>query len=242
MKTCETIKSAGETPFYLTLKDAWTAMCFWNVIAADTAPDNFLTDRRLNKTTFEATHTEIADKMLQIIKYGQKDIYGMGYNDGNAAFAQGKSVMYLQGNWAISEMKKANPSMKLGMFPLPATNDATKNKVISGVDVLLAVTKSSKHPAEAKKFIEFMIDKDNAQKYIDDQFAFSAIKDVIQKDDSVTDLSDSFKNGQIGSFPDHYYPTGLDTASIVQGFLTKKDKAAFLKQLDTEYNKNNKSK
>ena len=66
-----------------------------------------------------------------------------------------------------------------------------------------------------------MLQKENAQKYITDQFAFSAVKDVVQKDESVTDLADNFKNGEIGSFPDHYYPTGLDTASILQGFLSK---------------------
>lgn len=234
------IKTSGETPFYLTLKDAWTAMCFWNIIAGDIAPENFLNDRKANKTTFVDTHSEIADKMLEIIKYGQKDIYGMGYNDGNTAFAQGKSVMYLQGNWAIADIKKANPSMSLGMFTLPATNDASKNKVISGVDVLLAVTKDSKHPVEAKKFIEYMLEKENAQMYITDQFAFSAVKDVVQQDESVTDLAETFKSGKIGSFPDHYYPAGSDMASILQGFLSKKDKADFLKKLDTEYNKNNK--
>lgn len=233
------IKTSGETPFYLTLKDSWTGMCFWNLLAGNIAPANFLKDRKTGKTTFVATHSEIADKMLEIIKFGQKDIYGMGYNDGNKAFAQGKSVMYLQGNWAISDIKKTNPNIKLGMFPLPATNDIAKNKITSGVDVLLAVTKNSKHPTEAKKFIEYMLQKNNAQKYINDQFAFSAIKGVNQKDESVSDVSDSFKTGKIGSFPDHYYPTGLDTASIVQGFLTKKDKTAFLKQLDKEYDKNN---
>jgi len=234
------VKASGETPFYLTLKDAWTGMCFWNVLAGDIPSKTFLADRKADKTTFAGTHSEVADKMLEIIKYGQKDIYGMGYNDGNTAFAQGKSVMYLQGNWAIADIKKANPTMKLGMFPLPATNDASKNKIVSGVDVLLAVTKNSKHPAEAKKFIEYMLQKENAQTYITDQFAFSAVKDVVQKDESVTDLTESFKSGEIGSFPDHYYPTGLDTSSILQGFLSKKDKAVFLKQLDTEYNKNNK--
>ncbi|MGH4120316.1 ABC transporter substrate-binding protein [Clostridium sp.] len=236
----EKIKNSGEIPMYLTLKDAWTAMCFWNPLAGNIIPDTFRNDRKADKTTFVDTHSEVADKMLEIIKYGQKDIYGMGYSDGNLAFAQGKSAMYLQGNWAIADIKKANPNMKLGMFPFPSTNDVSKNKITSGVDVLLAITKSSKHPVEAKKFIEFMLQKENAQKYITDQFAFSAVKDVVQKDESVTDLSKSFEDGEIGSFPDHYYPTGLDAASILQGFLTNKDKVAFLKQLDTEYDKNNK--
>ena len=37
----EKIKTSGETPFYLTLKDAWTGMCFWNLLAGNILPDTF---------------------------------------------------------------------------------------------------------------------------------------------------------------------------------------------------------
>ena len=240
MSVSEKIKTAGKVPFYLTLKDSWTGMCFWNMLASDLQPVNFLKDRKDGKSTFAATHSEIVDKMLQIGSNGQKDILGTDYNDGNAAYAQGKSVMYLQGNWAISEIKKANPTISLGMFPFPASNDVSKNKVISGIDVLFGISSKSQHSAEAKKFITFMVQKENASKYIKDQFAFSAVKDVVQKDSSVADVQASFTKGQIGVYPDHYYPSAFDAASLVQGLYSNKDKTAFLKQLDTEYDKANK--
>lgn len=239
MTVSEKIKADGQLPFYLTLKDAWTGMCFWNILESDLVSTNFVKDKKAGKTTFEATHSEVVDKMKKIGTLGQKDILGVAYNDGNAAFAQGKSVMYLQGNWAINEVKKANPNINIGMFPLPASNDQAKNNIISGVDVLFAVSSKSKHPEEAKKFIAFMTEKENAKKYIKDQFAFSAIKDVVQDDASVTDVQDSFKNGKIGMFPDHYYPSAFNAANLVQGFYSKKDRATFLKQLDTEFDKAN---
>lgn len=242
MTVSQKIKASGQLPLYLTLKDAWTGMVFWNALASDLAPGTFLKDRKAGSTTFEATHGEILDKMETIGTLGQEDILGMSYNDGNAAFAQGKSAMYLQGNWAISEIKKANSSINVGMFPFPASNDVSKNNIISGIDVLFAISNKSKHPNEAKKFIAFMTEKENAQKYIKDQFAFSAVKDVVQEDPSVTDVQESFKNGKIGVFPDHYYPSSFDTASLIQGFYSKKDKAEFLKQLDTEYDKANSKK
>lgn len=237
MAVCEKIKAAGQTPFYLTLKDAWTGMIYWNALESDLMPANFIKDKKAGKATFAATHGEILDKMEKIGSYGQGDILGVGYNDGNTAFAQGKSVMYLQGNWAINEIKKANSSINLGMFPLPASNDSAKNNVISGIDVLFAISSKSKHAEEAKKFISFMTEKENSQKYIKEQFAFSAVKDVLQDDPSVSDLTDSFKNGKIAAFPDHYYPSSLDAASLIQGFYSTKDKAELLKQLDTEFEK-----
>lgn len=237
MTVSKKIKDSGQLPFYLTLKDAWTGICYWNVLASDLQPSNFLSDKKAGKTTFAATHGEIVDKMENIGTLAQDDILGVSYNDGNAAFAQGKSAMYLQGNWAISEIKKANPNINIGMFPLPASNDISKNNVISGIDVLFSIANKSKHTEEAKKFIEFMTEKENAQKYIKDQFAFSAVKDVVQDDASVTDVQESLKNGKIGSYPDHYYPSSFDAASLVQGFYSKKDKAKFLEELDTEYDK-----
>ena len=239
MAVSQKIKDSGQLPFYLALKDAWTGMVYWNALASDLTPSTFVKDKKAGKTTFAATHTEVVDKMEKIGTLAQEDILGVAYNDANAAFAQGKSAMYLQGNWAISEIKKANSNINLGMFPFPASNDASKNNIISGIDVLFAVSSKSKHPDEAKKFVGFMTEKENSQKYIKDQFAFSAVKDVVQEDPSVTDVQESFKTGKIGVFPDHYYPSSFDTASLIQGFYSKKDKAEFIKQLDTEYDKAN---
>lgn len=237
IQNADKIKAAGQVPFYLTLKDAWTAMVPWNALASNLQPEGFLDDRSEGKTTFKGTHEEIADKILKITNYGHGDNFGKAYNDGNMAFAQGKSVMYIQGNWAISEIKKANLDIKLGMFPLPASNDADKNKLISGVDVLLAITEQSKHPEEAKKFIEFMTKKESAEKYIEEQFAFSALKDVYQKDESVKDIMPYFESGKITSFADHYYPAGMQVANLLQEYLIKKDKSVFLDKLDTEWDK-----
>lgn len=239
MDTCNKIKASGGTPFYLTLKDSWTGMTYWNALASNLEPTNFLKDRKEGKTTFAATHGEITDKMLKIGNNAEKDILGVSYDDGNLGFAQGKAFMYLQGSWAISEIKKGNPNINLGMFPLPASNDSDKNNVISGVDVAFSIYKKSPHQEEAKKFIAYMVEKENVQRYIKDQFAFSAVKGVEQQDSSVTEIQKSLTDGKIVGFCDHYYPLAFDAASLVQGLYSQKNKTEFLKKLDTEYDKAN---
>lgn len=52
MAVSKKIKDAGQLPLYLTLKDAWTGMCFWNVIASDLEPSNFLADKKSRKNNF----------------------------------------------------------------------------------------------------------------------------------------------------------------------------------------------
>ncbi|HET7627653.1 MAG TPA: extracellular solute-binding protein [Bacillales bacterium] len=233
----EKAKQAGEIPIYFTLKDPWTAMVTWNSLGANLAPDNFAQLKNQGKATFQEEYKDVAKHFLQLLDYGQKDVFGVGYGDGNKAFANGKGVFYLQGNWAIPEIVKANPDVKLGMFAFPATNNPEKNRLVSGVDVLLTITESSDHPEAAKKFIDFMLKKETAQKYTDEQAAFSAVKGVFQKDKTFEDIKTNFENGTITGFPDHFYPAGLQAANLVQAFLIKKNTEQFLKKMDTTWNK-----
>ncbi|MDR6225087.1 ABC transporter substrate-binding protein [Desmospora profundinema] len=233
----EKADAAGETPIYFTLKDSWTAMIPWNSLAANTAGEDFAEKKNEDKTSFKKAYGPVADKMLQLLEYGHNDNFGVGYGDGNNAFAKGKSVMYLQGNWAIPEIKKANPDLQLGVFALPVTNDPEKNKLVSGVDVLLAMKADIQHPEEAMKWIEFMLDHENAQGYIDEQAAFSALEDVFQEEPTMEGIKVHFETGRITSFPDHYYPPGMQADNLIQDFLIKKDKEAFLNKMDQEWNK-----
>jgi raffinose/stachyose/melibiose transport system substrate-binding protein len=230
-------KAAGQPAFYLTLKDAWTAMIPWNSIAANAAPEDFASKKNAGEASFQKDYLEVTDKILTLLNYGQKDIFGKAYGDGNTAFAKGESVMYLQGNWAIPEIKKANPDINLGVFAMPVTNDPAQNRLVSGVDVLLTMTEDTKHPDEAMKFIEFMTSQETAAKYSNDQAAFSAIQGVFQEDPTFEGIRSNFETGAITSFPDHYYPAGMQAENLIQEFLLKKDRDAFLKKMDKEWEK-----
>lgn len=237
IKVCELIKSKGMTPFYHTYKDSWTPMVPFNSIAANIQDANFIKDRRAGTTTFTKAYGEVADKMLTLLSYGHKDNFGMGYNDGNTSFAKGESFMYIQGIWAINAVLQANPSMNIGAFAMPVNNDASKNYLVSGVDTVLSMPKDSKHPEEAMKFINFLMKKENSKKYIDEQKLFSTIQGVFQEDTILVGLKPFFESGKIAAFPDHSFPSGMQTAIIMQEFLIKKDKNAFLKIMDTEWDK-----
>lgn len=237
------IEAAGEKPFLLTYKDAWTGLCAWNSMAPDLQPENFTDDRKAEKTTFASTHGEIAKKYLTILSHAQDDFMGTTYDDGNKAFANGEACMMINGNWAINQFKNANPKFNVDMFAFPASNDESKNYVTSGVDVLLGICTGSENKDAAKKFIAFMVEPEQAQAYIDDQFAISAVKGVEQKDDSVAGMKKDIASGKVANFPDHYYPAGFDLASLLSGFSLnyvngmddQKNIDQFLSQCDEKY-------
>jgi raffinose/stachyose/melibiose transport system substrate-binding protein len=120
---------------------------------------------------------------------------------------------------------------------MPVTNDPEQNKLVSGVDVLLTISKDSEHKKEAEKFLKFMIEKETAKRYIDEQKAFSAIEGVYQEDPVFEGIKENFEKGKITSFQDHYYPAGMGAENILQEFLIEKKKDAFLKKMDREWEK-----
>ena len=240
---CDAAVAAGETPFLLTYKDAWTCLCPWNSMAPDLQPANFTDDRLENKTTFADTHKEVAEKYLTLLDYAQADYMGLGYDDGNKAFANGEGLMMINGNWAINQFTNSNAEFKCGMFAFPASNDESVNYVTSGVDVLLAVSASSKNADIAKEFVAFMLEQENCQTYIEDQFAFSAVVGVEQTNESVVGVKEDIANGKVANFPDHYYPSGFDLSALLSEFAMNHANgmddadniAQFLNQCDQKY-------
>lgn len=243
IEVIETLKEAGEQPLLMTYKDAWTGLCPWNSMAPDLQPDGFTDDRKVNNTTFVGTHEEITEKYLALLDYAQNDFMGLTYDDGNKAFANGEGAMIINGNWAINQYLNANPDVKVNMFALPASNDAAKNYVTSGVDVLLGVCKDSADEEMAKEFVAFMLEAENAQMYIDDQFAFSAVKGVEQENETVAGVKEDIANGKVANFPDHYYPSGFDLSALISelclnysnGMDNQENIAQFLQSCDEKY-------
>ena len=168
---------------------------------------------------------------------------GTSYDDGNKKFAAGEAALMMNGSWAITEIKKANPDVNSDQFKFPATDDVEKNKVTSGVDVLLGITTNCGDTDSAKDFISFMVQEENAQLYADEQFAFSAVKGVEQNDPSVAGVKADIEAGNVVDFPDHYYPSGFDLSAALSNFFLEKENgkddsaniAATLKKLDTDY-------
>ena len=88
-----------------------------------------------------------------------------------------------------------------------------------------------------------MVQKENAQIYAEEQFAFSAVKGVEQNDPTVAGVKEDIESGNVVDFPDHYYPSGYDLSAALSNFFLEKangkeDAANItdtLKKLDTDY-------
>ncbi|WP_404408007.1 ABC transporter substrate-binding protein [Jeotgalibacillus malaysiensis] len=235
IELAEEIESAGETPFYSTYGEAWTILPPLNSLASNIQPEDFYEQLASGETTFSDEYGEVADKLQQLLEYTDNDVFGSDYSRGNMEFAQGEAAMYMQGIWAIGQVQEANPDIELGVFPLPATNNAEENRLVSGVDLVLATAADADHPEEAQMFVEFLLEEENLQFYIDQQRLFSAVEGPEQTDEAISELQPVFEEGRITSFADHYYPQGFGIDTMFQNFLLEGDKEALLEELDSEY-------
>lgn len=237
ISTAQKVKDAGKIPFYLTYKDDWQTVLPFNALAPNLVGIDFYKDRRKGTVTFTDKYQEVAEKQLKLLDYGHGDNFGKSYADGNRAFASGESVMYIQGTWAIPEIRKANPDMEMGFFPLPTSNNPSQNLLVSGVDTLLAVSKDTEHKEEAEEFIAFLLEPENSKQYIDEQTLFSTVKGVTQDDPAVAELQPYLKQGKVIDFADHYIPAAVQLNSVIQSFLQNRNVNEYLKTLDLEWDK-----
>lgn len=234
--TAEVVRAAGTVPFYLTWKDAWTTLPPFNPLAQNIPPDDFWPRREAGETTFSAEWPPVAEQLLALKEFGPPDPFRFDYNTGNRAMADGEAAMYFQGNWAIPSIREINPDINLGMFAFPATNDPERNRLVSGVDVLFTMPRrETPHEEEALTFIRWMTEQAPATQYAQEQNAFSAVLGVEQDDPALATLNVYFEQGQTVGFADHFIPSSIPLANMLQGFLIDGDVEAFLAELDKQY-------
>ena len=80
-----------------------------------------------------------ADQIRELASYGQKDLFGYGYNDACVSFANGEAAMFHQGNWALPVILQTNPDANIGMFVLPVTENEADNHMTTQVDLMFSI-------------------------------------------------------------------------------------------------------
>ena len=241
----DTFKANGVNPFYMTLKDAWTVLPSFVNLAGNLMPADFFDSvgtsgwtPATGASSFAKDGTEASTKLLKLFSYAQPGAQSAGYNDGNAAFGAGKSAMYLQGSFAIPAIRASNPDAKIASFPYPTTNDPAKNVLVSGVDVTLAIGKDTKHPEEAKKFVEYLMSPAVLDYYAKAQSSLTPVKDAAPSvDPALAGMQGFFNDGRVIGYFDHHVPASIPFDAILQQFVLDKKQPAFLARMDHEFEK-----
>lgn len=239
MTLCEDIKSEGILPFYFGFKDTWTCLAPWNSMAVDLAPSDVCKQVNRGETTFSKEYEEVSEKYLELLNYGPDDPFAYGYNDACTAFANGQSAMYPIGSYAVPQILSVNPEMNIDSFVMPAGDTAEQNTLNSGVDLHFCVTEDSPNKEAAYEVLDFLLEDENIQKYIDDQNAIPCKEGEFELAPMLDGMNTFIEEGNMTDFQDHYYPSEMAVDAQIQTFLINKDVDAFLQKFDKDWQRYN---
>ncbi|MBM6783433.1 extracellular solute-binding protein [Enorma massiliensis] len=240
---CEEIKAEGEVlPLYLGFLDTWTILSPWNSILVDLVPQDHIRKVNAGEAKFADYYREPAEKLYQLLQYGEEGPFAYSYEDACTAFARGQSAMFPCGSFAVPQILSANPDMNVGLFAMPAADDPEDRLVVSGVDLCWDMTVANEdHRELVYEVIDFLNEPDNLQAYCDDQKAIPCIEGDFTLDPLFDDIQEFLDAGKVIDYPDHSYPSGMACDARLQAFLMDGDVDAFLENWDSLWQRYNKT-
>lgn len=231
----DTIQASGQLPLYFGFKDTWTCLAPWNAMACDLAPADVCQQVNRGETTFAEEYRELSEKILQLLPYAQDDPYAYSYNDACTAFARGESAMYCIGSYAVPQILSVNPDLDVDSFVFPANDDADGQILNSGVDLLFAVMEDCEHKDAAYEVLNFLLEDETVQIYLDDQNAVPCKNGDFTLPSSLDGMLDYIKEGKMVDYQDHYYPSEMSVDALIQTYLMEGDTDAYLENFDTQW-------
>lgn len=236
---CEEIESEGIQPLYFGFKDTWTCLAPWNALAVDLAPADVCRQVNRGETTFTEEYRETAEKMLELLQYGEDGAVAYGYNDACTAFANGESAMYTIGSYAVPQIKSVNPDMNIDSFVMPGNDSEEENVLNSGVDLQFCVTEACENKEAAYEVLDFLLEHDNIQMYLDDQNAVPCKDEEFDLAPELDGMKKYLDEGRMTDYQDHYYPSEMSVDAQIQTLILNQDVDAFLKKFDTDWTRYN---
>lgn len=173
--------------------------------------------------------------MLQLLQYGEDGPFAYSYNDACTAFANGQSAMFTIGSYAVPQIKSVNPDMDIDSFVMPANNQAEKNILNSGVDLQFCLTRSCKNKEAAYEVLDFLLEHENVQAYLDDQNAVTCKNESFELAPILDGMKAFIEEGRMADYQDHYYPSEMAVDAQIQTFLIQQDTDAFLEKFDKDW-------
>lgn len=246
IEVCETLAAAGVTPFYATFAENWTIGQGWydysvggmldSVAFFDTLADEGVNVGANSAASFQQDHAEPVDKMLELAKYVNDDAESRGYGDGNTAMANGSAAMLMQGPWALGEIAKTSPDLKLGMFPLPMTNDPDDLRVRINIDLAAWIPDASSHQEAARDFLDYLYQPEIIDAYNAAQLGFTPTKDAADvTDERIGGLQEYIDAGSMYQGSTQLVPRAIPIMNYAQSLMLGGDPQRILQSIDADY-------
>jgi raffinose/stachyose/melibiose transport system substrate-binding protein len=245
LAVCEKFKSANITPVYQTYGDTWTTQQGLFDYTTGGMIDIAAFYKQLNAegtnlgpnsaVSFEKDFTAPCQKMLSLAPYFNANPIAKHYADGNLAFASSQAGMYMQGPWAVGEVLAINPKLKMGTFPLPATDDPAQTKCRVNLDLAIWLPRSQApaQRAAAIQFLDYLMQPSVLNAYNQANLAFSPLKNAPpQTSPIVSGLNSYVSSGRFYQGAGTYVPITIPVGNFIQEMMLTGNVSGFTSSMD----------
>ncbi len=168
MAVLDAIKKDGRwVPLAMGTSDMWEAatMGFQNIGPNNWKGEDGRTALLKGKAKFtDAPYVKTWKELAAWAPYLPSGYQAVKYPDSQQLFTLGKAAIYPTGSWEISQFEK-DASFKLGVFKPPVDKAGDPVYISDHTDIALGMNAKSAHPAEAKKFLQWMTSPEFAALY-----------------------------------------------------------------------------
>lgn len=173
------IKNAGYIPFATGYGTWWvTGLHLMNMpFAQQPDPKGFIKALNEGKVTMAGTKAfqDLKNLIDLTLEFGEKNPLTTDHLMQIQLFANGQAAMIQQGVWKEIPIYSANPSVNIGLLPMPLNDDkVASDRIAVGVPFYFVVNKTSS-PAEqraAKDFLNYLVTTDIGKSYLTEKFRF----------------------------------------------------------------------
>lgn len=173
IKLNDDLKAKGITPIVVAGKDVWPlklpVFALQAKILGGGDQQKWIEGVWKGETAYNDEEAiEVLEKMKTLQdNYMIDGFMGIDYATAPSYFATGKAAMLADGSWDAPTVEAANPELKFGYFPLPATEDAAKNSSFVGkYDVTWYAAEKGPNKEGALKWLEFFSEPENYTTFV----------------------------------------------------------------------------
>lgn len=199
ISTAREIQDRGNTAFLFADGDAWTIHQNWECIEGAYRGNfqDFWTEVALGEASFHEDEISrgALEKLIELHDYTDSQLQETDYDEAMQRFAAGESFMFMQGSWALRNIKELNPDLNLEMIPFPV-EEGREQKAAVWVDSSVGISRDCKYPEEAQRFLEFLTQPEILQMYVDDERSLSCIEGVEDRADYAPRINRLIEQGQ----------------------------------------------
>jgi raffinose/stachyose/melibiose transport system substrate-binding protein len=215
MQACQILQNHKVMPIVLGNRDLWVSQLI-NYAMAPSAiyrdVPNF--DERMfaGKATFVGSGWEQMMRdyaQLEKNNYFNQDYSQTTYDQAVQLLSSEKAAMMVMASWAIEPIRQTNPTIDLGMFPLPYTSPGGKVLVSLGVNSSLAISSETKQSELAKSYLRHWASAEMNRLYLGYTKSLPTLSDVHPQIDSAMKELLPYMDKGTYTFLDQKWPPGV---------------------------------